>query len=173
MDYLFTSDRLGFRNWKLNDLDDFHQMNANAEVMHFFPSTLSREDSKAMLKRMQQLSETRGYCYFATERLSDKKLIGMIGLGYKDFEADFTPCVDIGWRLDTPFWGKGYATEGAEACLDFGLNMLKIKDIYSIAPAVNLPSIAVMEKIGLKKHGVFNHPQLTDYLHLVECVVYK
>ncbi len=56
---------------------------------------------------MQFTNQKRGYCYFATDELTSGKFIGFIGLMYQNYEADFTPCVDIGWRLAKKYWGKG------------------------------------------------------------------
>ena len=94
--YLFTTARLGFRTWQAFDLDDFAAINADREVMRFFQKPLSREETQAMIDRMLHLFEEKGYCYFAVDLLETKELIGTIGLGWKTFEADFTPCVDIG-----------------------------------------------------------------------------
>ena len=91
----------------------------------------------------------------------------------KDFKSSFTPAIDIGWRLSNKFWGKGYATEGAQRCLSFAFEELNLKHIVSIAPLVNENSIRVMQKIGMHKLLEFNHPQLTEYKNLVHCVCYE
>lgn len=67
MEYLFTSERLGFRNWKMEDLDDLAQLCADPEVMEHFPSTLSRAETEAYLRRMKRHFDEHGYNYFATE----------------------------------------------------------------------------------------------------------
>jgi RimJ/RimL family protein N-acetyltransferase len=149
-----------------------HAINANENVMRFFERTLSRDESKAFIDKMQTMQREKGYCYYATELLNSGRLIGMIGLGYKDFEADFTPCVDIGWRLDEPFWGKGYAPEGAARCLQYAFEALALPEVLCIAPSANLPSVRVMEKIHLHKIKHFNHPQLKDCPPLQDCVLY-
>lgn len=173
MSYLFTSKRLGFRPWREQDLGFLTEMNNDAAVMQYFPNTLSYEESLSFLKKMQVMQENRGYCYYVTELLETKKMIGIIGFGYKDFVADFTPCVDIGWRLHHAFWGKGYATEGANRCLQFTFTDLGLQEIFCIAPSINIPSIKVMENIGLKKIKRFKHPQLSNVPTLEDCVLYS
>lgn len=171
--YLFTSKRLGFRNWQPIDLNQMAALNADQEVMEFFPSTQSKKKTKEFIDRMQDLFARRKHCYFAVEKRETNQFIGFIGLGYQTFEAPFTPCVDIGWRLARKFWGNGYATEGARRCLQYAFEDLKLSEMNSIASVSNLRSTHVMEKIGMKKNMEFEHPKLIDYPHLNPCVLYR
>jgi RimJ/RimL family protein N-acetyltransferase len=156
---LFSSERLGFRLWQDKDLPEFAAMNADTETMRYFDKPLSAEESQAMMERMNQLYTDRGYCYFAVELLKTGKFIGMIGLGWKAFEADFTPCVDIGWRLDKRFWNQGYASEGAKRCLEFASES-GIDEVLSMASIGNEASTQVMKKIGMSYWKDFEHPDL-------------
>ncbi|MEZ5059048.1 MAG: GNAT family N-acetyltransferase [Saprospiraceae bacterium] len=171
--YLFQSQRLGFRNWSEKDLDEFAVMNADLEVMKHFPKSLTREESALALQKFQALFEEKGYTYYATDLLETGEFIGFIGLADKDFESDFTPAVDIGWRLKKSAWGKGLATEGAIRCLEFGFKTLHLNSIISLCPIVNTGSENVMKKIGMKKMKIFKHPQLGDFPRLQECVLYQ
>jgi RimJ/RimL family protein N-acetyltransferase len=157
---LFSSERLGFRLWQEKDLHALSTMNADAETMRYFEKPLSVEESQAMMERMHKMYEDRGYCYFAVELLKTGEFTGMIGLGRKTFEADFTPCVDIGWRLDKRYWNQGYATEGAIKCLDFARG-LGISEVFSMASIGNIASTQVMRKIGMSYWKDFEHPDLT------------
>lgn len=172
MDYLFTSERLGFRNWQDSDLDAFAAMNADADVMEFFPKTLSHKSSLLLMEKLMKHYEERQHTYFAVNILETSECIGFIGLVQQEYDAPFTPCVDIGWRLAKRFWGKGYATEGARRCLKYGFNTLNLEKIYAVATVINLPSIRVMEKIGMEQAGTFIHPKLTDNKRLRDCVYY-
>lgn len=171
--YLFTSARLGFRIWKEEDLDDFNVMNADPLVMQHFPAILSAKESKKSMEKQITKYDEKGYCYFAVDELSSGKLIGMIGISDKDFEASFTPCIDIGWRIAKEFWNKGYATEGAKRCLQYAFETLNLHRIISIAPKVNTNSIQVMKKIGMYKIDDFKHPHLLEHKNLVDCVCYE
>jgi len=170
--YLFISERLGFRNWQDNDLDAFVAMNADPDVMEFFPKTLSHKSSLLLMEKLMKHYEEKQHTYFAVDILKTGECIGFIGLVKQEYDAPFTPCVDIGWRLAKAFWGKGYATEGARRCLDYGFEFLNLREIYAVATPINLPSIRVMEKIGMKKAGTFVHPKLTDNKRLRDCVYY-
>ena len=143
-EYLFKSDRLGFRNWINSDID-----------------------------KMRLMYSVRGYCYFAVEQLKDESFIGFIGLCYQDYESPVTPNIDIGWRLNKKFWNNGFATEGATKCLDYGFNVIKLKNIISTTPKINIKSIRVMEKIGMQKLTEFKHPRLKSNEKLEECVCYE
>ncbi|MEZ4772620.1 MAG: GNAT family N-acetyltransferase [Bacteroidia bacterium] len=170
--YLFTSARLGFRNWEDADLEGMARINADEKVMEFFPSVATEKETHEFITRMQAQFSEKGFCYFAVDRLEDHSFIGFIGLSEKTFEADFTPCIDIGWRLDCAEWNKGYATEGAKRCLEYAFEDLRLNNIYSIAPKVNVKSEQVMKKIGMIKLYEFAHPLLKNDERLENCVLY-
>ena len=171
--YIFTSARLGFRNWSLNDLSEFAEINADTEVMKYFPKKLNTDESAEFIERLQKHYEAHGYNYFAAEVLATGELIGFIGLAYQEYEADFTPVTDIGWRLKRSAWGKGYATEGAQRCLELAFAELNLPKVVSICVVQNLPSEAVMKKIGMTKKGHFTHPKLLGYPGFEDCVWYQ
>ena len=171
--YLFTSDRLGFRNWTTTDIDKMHKINSDEKVMEFFPGIPTKEQTTEFVKRMISQLDDKGFCYFAVDKLDDNEFIGFIGLSEQTYEADFTPCVDIGWRIKSSEWNKGFASEGAKKCLDYALNELKLENVYSIAPKINIKSEHIMTKIGLKKQYEFEHSLLTNNDRLKTCVLYK
>ena len=114
----------------------------------------------------------KGYCYFAVDQLKDESFIGFIGLCYQTYESQFTPSVDIGWRLNKQYWNNGLATEGAKKCLDYAFNMIELESIISTTPIINIKSIRVMEKIGMQKITEFKHPRLKSNEKLENCVCY-
>jgi RimJ/RimL family protein N-acetyltransferase len=171
--YIISSDRLGFRNWEKDDLSEFAKINADLEVMEHFPKALSLEESAEFIDRLQHHYAKRGFNYFAAEILETEELIGFIGLAYQEYESEFTPAVDIGWRLKRSAWGKGFATEGAKRCLQFGFEELGLESIISTCTQKNLKSEKVMEKIGMMKKGEFNHPKLKAYPEYEKCLCYS
>ncbi len=173
MNYIFTSKRLGFRNWVDTDLPKMAKINGDEEVMKHFPSKQSTEQTNQFIKRMQIQFTEKGFCYFAVELLESNEFIGFIGLSEQTYEADFTPCIDIGWRIDRQYWKNGYATEGAKRVLAYAFNDLAIQKILSTAPVVNNGSENVMQKIGMKKVKTFEHSLLLDNDRLKECVLYS
>lgn len=171
--YIFKSERLGFRNWNLTDIDPLHEINSDEKVMEFFPTIPTKKQTTEFVERMKKQFENKGFCYFAVDKLEDSEFIGFIGLSAQTYEADFTPSIDIGWRIKSSEWNKGYATEGAKKCLEYALNILKLEKVYSIAPKVNIKSEHIMAKIGMKKQYEFEHSLLTNFKHLKTCVLYK
>ncbi|MFT4668114.1 MAG: RimJ/RimL family protein N-acetyltransferase [Polaribacter sp.] len=170
---LIQTERLGLRNWTEADITAMIAISSDPLVMEYFPATATPEQTTSFSKRMQEMCDLRKYCYFAVEELATQEMIGFIGLCYQDYEARFTPCVDIGWRLKPSAWGKGYATEGAKACLDYARETLALTEIYSVAVKINTPSIKVMEKIGMDYVETFVHPKLKDNERLRDCVLYR
>lgn len=171
--YIFISQRLGFRTWKDSDTDKLFAINSDKEVMEFFPHLPSLEQTKDFIDRMQNQFKKNGFCYFAVDVLETESFIGFIGIAEQTFEADFTPCVDIGWRLDKKYWNKGYASEGAKRCLEFAFEKIGLESIKAVAPKINLKSRKIMDKIGMKYIKDFKHPALKDNTRLGNCVLYE
>ncbi len=171
--YIFKSQRLGFRNWTFNDLEPLTQINNDDDVMEFFPFKPSKQDTMDFIKRMQVMQKEKRFCYFAVETIENKEFIGFIGLCEQTYLEELEAFVDIGWRLKKGSWGKGYATEGAKACLDFGFNQIGLEKIYSVAPEINTKSEHVMKKIGMQRIRTFEHPKLLDDERLKTCVLYQ
>jgi RimJ/RimL family protein N-acetyltransferase len=141
--------------------------------MEFFPAMPTKEQTTAFVVRMQEQFAERGFCYFAVDKLETGTLIGFIGISLQTFEAAFTPCIDIGWRIASSEWNQGYATEGANRCLDYAFDVLKLDNIFAIAPKLNVKSAHIMTKIGMQKLDEFEHPSLMNAEHLKTCVLYK
>lgn len=171
--YLFTSQRLGFRTWRSDDVDAMAAINADPEVMRYFPAIQDRQQTASFIARMQAMQENRGYCYFALETLEDNTFIGFTGLMWQDNNNELPPCTDIGWRLATRAWGKGYATEAAIRCLEYAYKDLNLKEVIATAPRVNQPSINVMQKAGMEYSRDFMHPGLKGDQRLERCVLYR
>ena len=171
--YVFTSERLGFRNWLESDKIKLGLINSDPDVMEHFPTIPTQLQTDEFIERMQLQYDEKGFCYFAVDRLDNNQFIGFIGISEQTFESDFTPCVDIGWRLDKKEWGKGFATEGAKKCLEFAFNEIGLKRVLSICPKVNEKSEKVMQKIEMHKIKEFNHPLLNNFEKLKKCVLYE
>ena len=172
-DYFFTSQRLGFRKFKDEDKKLFFKINTDPKVMQFFPSVLTLVESNSLIEKINNHIDEYNFGFFAVDLLSENQFIGFIGLKRTSFDADFTPCVEIGWRLDAKFWNQGLATEGAQRCLKYAFTDLSISEVYSFTSLLNLPSERVMQKIGMQKIGQFSHPMIEDKDPLKEHCVYK
>ena len=170
-----STERLELRGWRDSDRAPFAAMNADPEVMRYFPAALSRAESAAFYERVRLSWEQQGFDLWAAERREDARFIGFIGLSVPRFEAHFTPCVEIGWRLECSAWGHGYATEGARAALQFGFARLGLGEIVSFTAATNLRSRRVMERLGMRRDPAddFEHPLVPEGHPLRAHVLYR
>ena len=150
-------------------------MNADPTVMEFFPKPLDRAESDGMAARIEAHFERRGFGLWAVEVPGVADFIGFVGLSTPTFEAHFTPCVEVGWRLARDHWGRGYATEAARAALDFGFRQLGLPEIVSFTVPANRRSRGVMERIGMTRSPAddFDHPVLPEGHPLRKHVLYR
>ncbi len=170
-----TTLRLCLRPWREPDLAPFAELNRDPRVMEFFPKPLTRAESDATAARIAEHFERYGYGLWAVEVVGAADFIGFVGLSVPKFEAHFTPCVEIGWRLACDHWGHGYATEAAQAVLAFGFRSLKLDEIVSFTVPANRRSRRVMERLGMTWTPAddFEHPQLADGDPLRRHVLYR
>lgn len=168
--------RLALREWRDDDIEPFAALNADPRVMEFYPATLTRAESEARLARIRAHFAEHGFGLWVVEELTaGRGFVGLVGLSVPDFAAHFTPCVEVGWRLATPYWGRGYATEAARAALAFGFGSLRLQEIVSMTAVVNLRSRRVMEKLGMRRDPAddFLHPKLAPGHPLERHVLYR
>lgn len=166
------TERLILRSWRRDDLPLFAEINRNQEVMKYFPAPLGYEESEAFYHRIQEEFKNKGWGLYAVELKSEGRFIGYVGLHEIGFEANFTPGVEIGWRLDSAYHNQGYATEAAKAVLKMA-KASGMSCLYSFTAKINRPSERVMQKIGMDKIGEFEHPKLSAGSPLLTHVLYK
>lgn len=126
-----------------------------------------------MFGRIEAHFQKNGYGPWAVELTGQVPFIGFIGLAVVPFEASFTPCVEILWRLTPPWWGKGLATEGARAALAYGFERLDLPEIVSFTVPGNTRSRRVMEKLGMRYSENFKHPRIDPRHPLCRHVLYR
>ena len=160
--FIIETPRLLLGGWEENDFNIFTTMNADSEVMRYFPETYSHDLTKHLYNDIQKEFSEFGYGLYAVREKSTYRFIGFIGFHNANFESNFCPCIEIGWRLHKLFWNKGYATEGAKACLQYGFDKLNFDRIYSFTSVQNIPSQRVMQKIEMQKYGNFDHPKVPE-----------
>lgn len=166
--------RLILRNWTDADLEPYCDMCADQDVMRYFPSVLTRQESMDMAKKIRSLISARGWGFWAVELKEHSGFIGFVGLHVPKPYLPFSTCVEVGWRLRKEYWGNGYASEAAKASIDFGFSKLKLNEIVAFTAAINRPSIRVMERIGMSNTGLdFEHPDVPISSELTHHVLYK
>ena len=168
------TERLRLRQWKKADLPAFAKLNADSEVMKYYPALLNKQESDDMALRFEALIAYCGWGFWVVEKLDNNEFIGFVGLHEPTYDLPVTPCVEIGWRLAKEYWGHGYATEAASASLDVAFRKLDFLEIYSFTSVSNKRSQAVMERLGMvNMNSNFNHPMIPEDSPLREHVLYK
>jgi RimJ/RimL family protein N-acetyltransferase len=169
------TERLWLRRWRPADRAPFRALNADPQVMQHFPGLLSAAESDALAQRIEQHFAEHGFGLWVVDVTGVTPFAGYVGLSVPRFEAPFTPCVEIGWRLARSCWGRGYATEAARAVLAFGFEGLALGEIVSFTVPDNDRSRRVMERIGMSRNpdGDFEHPGLPDGHPLRRHVLYR
>jgi RimJ/RimL family protein N-acetyltransferase len=160
---MYRTERLLMREWRAADIEPFAVMCSDEEVMRHFPSVMTYDESSAFVERAGAQFSEYGYGLWAIE--VDGAFAGFTGLAHARFETAFTPCVEVGWRLASWAWGKGYATEAAKESLRIGFEEHNISEIYSFTTQTNTPSEAVMKRIGMKRREDldFDHPNTPEW----------
>ena len=161
------------RQWKDTDFEPFAALNADPEVMRFFPKPLTREQSDTLAMRQRELIEQQGWGLWAVE--VDGVFAGFTGLAVPTFDAAFTPCVEIGWRLAPEYWRQGIAYAAAQQALCYGFDELHLLEVVSFTARVNERSWRLMERLGFvqDRKGEFAHPRLPAGHELSHHVLYR
>lgn len=161
------------RPWRDEDLEPFAAMNADAEVMEFFPKRLSPAESAEFLGSIRARFAELGWGLWAVE--VDGAFAGFTGLAQPRFAAHFTPCVEIGWRLRREYWGRGIAYGAALQAERFAFENLQLAELVSFTAAINTRSRRLMERLGFARNEEddFLHPSLPKESLLSPHVLYR
>ena len=169
------TERLVMRRWRASDREPFAAMSADPAVMEYYPSVADRRAADADVDRYEAHFEAHGFGLWAVEAPGVAPLIGYVGLSRPTFEAHFTPAVEVGWRLARAYWGRGYASEAAQAAVDVGFRELELDEIVSFTVPANFRSRRVMERLGMTRDPAddFDHPRLPEGHRLRRHVLYR
>jgi RimJ/RimL family protein N-acetyltransferase len=172
------TERLRLRAWRDADVEPFHAMCNDPEVMAYLGPPLTRADVEAVVVRQNGFQADHGYCFWVVERRSDGATIGFCGFR-PGFEG--TPLedrIEIGWRLRRDTWGQGFAREAAQASLDWGfenVDAAREHGIWAMTVSANSRSRGLMERLGMTRHAEldFDHPALAEGDPLRPHIVYS
>lgn len=154
--------RLLMREWRDDDLAPFAVLNADPRVTEHFASPLSPAESDDLVEHIRTCWREREYGLWALERTDTGVFIGYAGLWPAEFEAPFTPAVEVGWRLAAGHWDHGFATEAGAEALRHGFETAGLTEIVSFTAVANARSRRVMERLGMQRDldGDFAHPAM-------------
>jgi RimJ/RimL family protein N-acetyltransferase len=170
-----TTDRLLLRRWRDSDRASFAALNADPSVTEHLTATLSREESDALIDRIEAAFDRLGFGLWAVEVVATGDLAGFVGLAIPSFDAHFMPAVEVGWRLAREHWGRGYATEAGREAMRFGFDVAGLEQIVSFTVPDNVRSRRVMERLGMTHDPKddFDHPRFPDGHRLRRHVLYR
>lgn len=172
---IIQTERLVLRQWCDQDLDPFTRLNSDPRVMEFFPATWTQEESKTSLLSARNHIDKHGWGKWAVSLRETDEFIGRIGLEAVDFQAPFPQNIELGYRIAYKHWGKGYASEGAKAALEYGFQNLNLEEIVAFTSVQNHRSQLVMKRIGMHydSKNDFDHPKLPKGHRLSRNVLYR
>ena len=169
------TDRLLLRPWRPSDRGGLWRMQSDPRTMEFLMPIADRAASDAVAERAEAHFARHGFGLWVVEVPGITDFAGYCGLVHVPYAEHFTPAVEIGWRFDPAFWGRGYATEAARAALDFGFKRVGLEEIVAITVPANLRSRAVMERLGMARDegGDFDLPTTPPDHPLRRQVLYR
>lgn len=165
--------RLSLRPWRPEDLAPLHALNGDADSMRHFPAAMTRAESDAWAARLQAHIDRHGWGFWAVEERGGAPFVGVVGLMNIPWEARFTPAVEVGWRISPAFRRRGYAEEAARLALDFGFGRLGLREIVAFTVPGNVASWRLMERLGMRPDGTFDHPRLPEGHALRRHLLYR
>lgn len=151
MKIIFETERLLFREFIEDDASLLYQLNLDPDVIRYtLDPILDVEHARKILKEViiPQYS-LYNYGRWAVHLKLDDEFIGWCGLKFLEELNE----IDLGYRFMKKYWGQGYATEAAQATLNYGFRVLKLDRIVGRALPGNIASIKVLEKCGMKYVG--------------------
>lgn len=166
------TDRLLLRRWRPADRAPFAALNGDPQTMRFFPATLDRAQSDALITVIEERFDRQGYGLWALEVTATGEFIGFTGLNPMPDGVPGAGGTEIGWRLDRHAWHHGYATEAARAALGVAFGGAGLPEVWSMTAILNEPSQAVMRRIGLTEVARFEHPRVPEDSPLRPHVLY-
>ena len=171
---MLATARLILRDLQESDLPTLIAMNQDPEVMQYFPKPYSQAESLRLYQGIQDEVKAYGYSLWAVEEKSSQEFIGLVGLHHSDLRIFAgKEAVEIGWRLRKEFWNRGYATEAAQACLDFAFQQAGLSEVYSFTSLLNLPSQKIMQKLGMEFVKEFDNEKVPVDSPLYRHVLYR
>ncbi|OED49832.1 hypothetical protein ACH42_01620 [Endozoicomonas sp. (ex Bugula neritina AB1)] len=168
-----TAPRLILRQWLPSDIEPFADMCADKRVMQYYPDTLNRAQSKALIEHFSHLINKNGWGLWALQSRQNSEFIGFTGLNAVSNSLPFAPNVEVGWRIAADYWRQGYAFEAASTVIDYGFSQLHLKGIVAFTSIENTPSLKLMEKLGMQFDQTFEHPALPQDHKLKQHCLYR
>jgi RimJ/RimL family protein N-acetyltransferase len=159
---MIETERVILRGWRESDVEPFHAMGNDPQVMEFLGPYLSLADAEGAMERQNDTLAALGHCFWAVERREDGAFMGFCGVKPGPVNTPIEGEIEIGWRLARPYWGNGYAREAAQASLDWVWANLDVDNVAAITVLGNTRSWGLMERLGMSRaiDDDFDHPNV-------------
>lgn len=167
MNVILETSRLILRAWTLADAAKLFEICSDAEVMKHLGTgkpyeTVEQADD--FLHWAVKYQKENGFCRWAVLKKETEEIVGSCGFA----RPHRTEEIELGYLLARKFWGEGLATEAAAACLKYGFEKLKFKEVIAMTDLENVASQKVLEKIGFVKRGIESFNDEEDLVYLVK-----
>lgn len=153
--------RLLLRRWRPEDEAPMAAINSDPAVTEFLNRRMDAAATAAFLGRTKEHWAEHGFGHWAVEPSTGPlagAMIGFVGVAYPTFLPELATRPELGWRLASPAWGSGYATEAALAARDDAFTRLGLPELISIIHLENDRSGRVAEKVGMKVERQIPNP---------------
>jgi [ribosomal protein S5]-alanine N-acetyltransferase len=162
MKTVLETDRLLLREMSLDDLDFIAQPLAHPEVMRYWPRCYTRREAADWIQRQQLRYARDGVGYWLAISRESGQPVGQAGLMV--LEVDDCEELGLGYIMHRPFWRRGYATEAAAACRNYGFSTMGRARIIAVIRPENVASQGVAGKLGMTLE---KRTQYAGFEHLV------
>ena len=166
---IIETPRLLLREMSQNDLPALSQILQDEETMYAYEGAFSNEETQAWLDKNLSRYENDGFGLWAVILKNNSEMVGQAGITRQDIGGETAP--EIGYLFNRAYWKKGYATEAAVACKQYGFTKLGFNEMVSVIRDINIPSmnVAIRNGMQIKKLIVRNYRGI-DMPHYVFCV---
>lgn len=145
---VIKTDRLVFREFAQTDIGNLFLLLSDPIVMRHCSGPIDIAGAQKWLDLTIEAYKRYGYDYWAVYERRTGNFLGQIGILNQKIDDKAEDC--LAFMIWQKYWNKGYATEGAIACIDYAFKSLKLEKLIATVEPENLQSICVLRKIGMK-----------------------
>lgn len=165
-EWVLQSERLMFRKIKNEDVQDLRAILQDLEVMYAWEHAFTDQEVDEWIEENIRRYASDGFSYFAAIEKKSRRLVGVVGPLVETFDGNSS--VGVGYILKKTEWQKGYAVEGAKACMEYAFVAMSAERVVAMIRPENAASRRVAEKIGMRIEGEFvRHYHGKELIHLI------
>lgn len=164
--------RLQLQEMKISDINSLSSILQDKNVMYAYNGAFNEEETMAWMQKQLQRYKDFGFGLWGVFLKGTNEMIGQCGITMQEYKTEQVP--EIGYLLAHKYWHKGYATEAAIACREYGFNTLNFKELYSIIRETNIASQKVALRNGMSQiDSIVKHYRGVEMPHIVFCIKQK